>query len=401
MATRRKVAFIVISILVILLIVGIASYLYLKPKTTSSQETRTSRVELIVGGATFPYYQIERWINLFTRKYPNITIVYNPVGSGKGIANFKAGLYVIAFHDPPLPPKDWEEITRMYGPVLQCPTVAGAVVIIYNIPGIRGTLNLTGQLLADIFMGKVKDWCSPKVLEYNPGLRPVCSKIRRAPITVVVRHEASGTTLIFTTYLSIISREFNKTVGAGFLPHWSRAWNKYGAHGVEAKGNFGVAETVRKTPFSIGYVEWSYAIFTNLTTAAVQNPLGEFVKPTRESILKALEGAIRQGVLQKYNPLSNLFREGEVAWFLNVKARGAYPIVALSHLTVRLHYSKTELPVAVAVYRFLKFIWVGPYSNSTIKGYLPVPYKLRERCFDALRRNMLVDGTPVRDIVHN
>ncbi len=396
MSAKRKI---MLAVIIAVIVAGVAAYVCLRPAKTSTPAMK--KVELTVGGATFPYYQIERWISLFEKKYPNVTITYNPVGSGKGIANFKAGLYVIAFHDPPLPPSDWKEIRELYGPILQCPTVAGAVVIIYNIPGLKGVLNLTGPLLADIFMGKIKDWCSPKILKYNPGLKLVCSRVRSAPITVVVRHEASGTTLIFTAYLSMVSQEFNHTVGVGFLPNWSAAWNKYGARGVEAKGNFGVAESVRKTPFSIGYVEWSYAIFANLTPAAVQNPLGEFVIPTRESIMRALEAAVKSGILSKYNPLGDLYKLGEVYWFLNVKAHDAYPIVALSHLTVRLHYKRSELLVAVAIYRFLKFIWIGPYSNSTIKGYVPVPYELREKCFETLRDNMVVDGTPIWKIVRN
>jgi len=396
--TKRKLLLAVLAIAAALACAGIVMYMYSKPSTPSSSP---GKVELIVGGATFPYYQIQYWISKFSKLYPNITIRYDAVGSGKGIANFKVGLYVIAFHDPPLPSKSWKEIRELYGPILQCPTVAGAIVVIYNIPGIRGTLNLTGPLLAEIFMGKIKDWCSPEILRYNPGLEPVCSRVKSAPITVVVRHEASGTTLIFTTYLSMVSPEFNRTVGVGFLPDWSKAWSKYGAHGLKEKGNFGVAETVKKTPFSIGYVEWSYAIFTNLTMASIQNPLGEFVYPTRESIERALEGAIRLGVLDKYNPLADLYGLGEVRWFLNVREHGAYPIVALSHLTVKLRYSKKERDTAIAIYRFLKFIWVGPYSNETIKGYVPVPYKLREKCFEVLRSSMTVDGVPISKLVSN
>ncbi len=359
-------------------------------------------VTLKIGGATFPAIQfLSEWIPKFTKRY-HIDVNYAQVGSGAGISGFLNGLYDIALHDPPMPSYDWEHAVREYGPILECPDVVGSVVIIYNIPGLRGTLNLTGPLLADIFLGKIRNWCDKSILKYNPGLVPLCKERHyNMRITVVVRAEASGTTYIFTTYLSLVSQDFNKTIGPSFLPDWEKAWMKY-AHtiiGVKARRNAGVAATVLQTPGSIGYVEWSYAITRNLTVAALQNPLGQFIKPTAKSIMTALEGAIERGVLKKFNPLADLARLGVVKWFLNVPVKGAYPIVSFSFLSVRLHYPKSELNKALAIYYFLKFIWIE--DPHYVKGYLPLPKELRELCFNALKQHMMVGNEPITKFAKN
>ncbi len=370
--------------------------------TTTTTATTKSTVILNIGGATFPAIQfLSEWIPKFRQKY-HIEVEYSQVGSGAGIAGFLSGLYDIALHDPPMPSYDWEKAVQEYGPILECPDVVGSVAIIYNIPGLRGTLNLTGPLLADIFLGKITNWCNRKILKYNPGLVPICEKNNfNIPIRVVVRAEASGTTYIFTTYLSLVSKDFNETIGPSFLPDWESAWMKY-AHtiiGEKAKRNAGVALTVMQTKWSIGYVEWSYAVNKHLPVAALQNPLGQFVKPTAETIMNALEGAIKMGVLKKFNPLADLAKLGVVKYFLNVPAKDAYPIVSFSFLTVRLHYPRSELSKALAIYYFLKFIWIE--DPHYVKGYLPVPKEIRELCFNALRQHMMVGNEPITKFAKN
>ncbi len=402
---NRKV--IIGSIIAIVVIAGIVygflSYTGGRKTTTVSNVTNPALASLLkIGGATFPAIQFtEEWIPKFESKY-HVEVEYSQVGSGAGIAGFIAGLYDIALHDPPMPPYDWEKAVHEYGPILECPTVVGSVVVIYNIPGLEGTLNLTGPVLADIFLGKITNWCNKNILRYNPGLEPICKKHNYdIPIRVVVRAEASGTTYIFTTYLSLVSKDFAQEIGPSFKPNWEAVWlrNAHRIIGTKAPRNAGVARIVMSTKYAIGYVEWSYALFQHLPVAALQNPLGQFVKPTAESIIKALEGAIKLGVLKKFDPLKDLAKLGVVKWFMNVPANGAYPIVSFSFLTVRLHYPRSQLGKALAIYYFLKFIWIE--DPHYVKGYLPVPKEIRELCFNALRTHMMIDNEPITKFAKN
>ncbi|NPA23152.1 MAG: phosphate ABC transporter substrate-binding protein PstS [Crenarchaeota archaeon] len=407
--TKGKQIGIIVGIIVAIIVIASAAYLITRP-STSSQASKSSAppsslsVTIRVGGATAPMYQINYWIKVTEQKYPNITIVYDAVGSGKGIAGFLEGIYDIALHDPPMPTRQWEQAYKEYGPLLECPDVGGAVVIIYNIPHFHGIINLTGPLIADIFMGKITSWCDREILKYNPGLAKICEKYGTdIPIRPIVRREASGTTFIFVTYLTLVSSEFRtimekqyneKGPFAFFLPDWQSIWVRYThnpAYGLSAKGNYGIASTVKTTPGAIGYVEWSYAIFNNLTTARIMNKAGRFVAPTYGNIEAAFENAAKILEQAHFNPLTDLWKEKTYEKILNPPGINSYPIIFFSHLTIKLHYK--DLAKAIGIYRFLSIVW--SLHNHYVKGYIPVPVSIREICLNAMRSHMTVNGVPI------
>ncbi len=410
---KGKYVGIIIGIIVAIIVIATASYFITRHPKISRPSGKPSppppsSVTIRVGGATAPMYQINYWIRVLEKKYPNITVVYDAVGSGKGIAGFLEGIYDIALHDPPMPTRQWEQAYKEYGPLLECPDVGGAVVIIYNIQGFHGILNLTGPLIANIFMGKIRNWCNSQILRYNPGLVKICKENKyNIPIRPVVRREASGTTFIFVTYLTLVSSEFRTIMEkqyklrgpfAYFLPNWQSIWVKYAhnpAYGLSAKGNFGIASTVKSTPGAIGYVEWSYAIFNNLTAARIMNRDGKFVSPTYENIEAAFENAAK--ILEKihFNPLSDLWKEKTYEKILNPPGPHSYPIIFFSHLTIKLHYR--NLAKAIGIYRFLSIVWA--LHNHYVKGYIPVPVSIREICLNTMRTNMTVNGIPITHYV--
>jgi len=409
---KRKYVGIAIGIIIAIIVIGIAAYLATSHRPSSARSSSStqiaSSVTIRIGGATAPMYQINYWIHVLEHKYPNITIVYDAVGSGKGIAGFLEGIYDIALHDPPMPTKQWEEAYKEYGPLLECPDVGGAVVIIYNIPHFHGIINLTGPLIAEIFMGKIRNWCSREILQYNPGLEKVCKESgNNIPIRPVVRREASGTTFIFVTYLTLVSPEFRSIMEsqykqrgalAFFLPDWQSIWVKYAhnpAYGLSAKGNFGIASMVKTTPGAIGYVEWSYAIFNNLITARIMNRDGNFVAPTYDNIEAAFKNAAKILEQSHFNPLSDLWKEKTYEKILNPPGPNSYPIIFFSHLTIKLHYE--NLAKAIGIYRFLSIVWA--IHNHYVKGYIPVPVTIREMCLNAMRSHMTVNGVPITHYV--
>ncbi len=411
---KKKYVGIAIGIIIAIIVIGVAAYLATSHKTsptkTSAPSQIASSVTIRIGGATAPMYQINYWIHVLEHEYPNITVVYDAVGSGKGIAGFLEGIYDIALHDPPMPTKQWEEAYKEYGPLLECPDVGGAVVIIYNIPHFHGVINLTGPLIADIFMGKIRNWCNREILRYNPGLIEICKESgNNIPIRPVVRREASGTTFIFVTYLTLVSPEFRSIMEsqykqrgplAYFLPNWQSIWIKYAhnpAYGLSAKGNFGIASMVKTTPGAIGYVEWSYAIFNNLTTARIMNRDGRFVAPTYENIEAAFKNAAKILEQAHFNPLSDLWKEKTYEKILNPPGANSYPIIFFSHLTIKLHYK--NLAKAIGIYRFLSIVWA--IHNHYVKGYIPVPVTIREICLNAMKTHMTVNGVPITHYVRS
>ncbi len=404
-----KTQYILITILVVAVVLGIAIYLYTAHSVKQVEKApQRSSIVIRIGGATAPMYQIEKWISILEKRYPNITVIYDAVGSGKGIAGFLEGIYDIALHDPPMPTQQWEEAYRKYGPLLECPDVGGAVVLIYNIPGISGTLNLTGEIIANIFIGKIRNWCNKEILRYNKGLIKTCKDHHYyIPIIPVVRREASGTTFIFVTYLTIVSNTFRKIMRiqyskrgpmAYFRPDWSSIWREYAhtiAYGIYASGNYGIASTVKRTPGSIGYVEWSYAIFSNLNMARILNRYGNFVYPSYRNIVEAFENAAEILRKEKFNPLGDLWKEKIFEKILNPPGNDSYPIIFFSHLTVKLYY-KNPLK-AIAVYRFLSVVW--SMNNTYVRGYIPVPKSIRSICLSTFIRYARVDNRSLTSFI--
>jgi phosphate transport system substrate-binding protein len=226
--------------------------------------------ELTGAGATFPYPLYSKMFDVYSKEY-GVRVNYQAIGSGGGIRQLINKTVDFGGSDAIM---GEEEAKAAGAPVLHIPTCAGAVVITYNLPG-SPDIRLTPELIADIFLGKIKKWEDPRIAAANPGFKPAA-----LPITVVHRSDGSGTTNIFSDYLSKVSKEWKEKVGAGTALNWPV--------GLGAKGNPGVAGLVKQTPGSFGYVELIYALQNKMPYATLKNKSGAFVKPTLASTSTAM-----------------------------------------------------------------------------------------------------------------
>src|SRR5262249_45595146 len=225
-------------------------------------------------GATFPNPIYSKWFSEYNKMHPNVQINYQPIGSGGGIRQLSAGT---VFFGATAGPMTNDQILAAGFRILHIPTVLGGVVPIYNIPG-TGELRFTGQVLADIYLGKITVWNDAAIRNLNPGV-----SLPGDPITVVHRSDGSGTSYIFCDYLSKLSPQWRQTVGVATSVNWPA--------GVGAKGNEGVAGLVKQTPGAIGYVELIYALGNKISYGAVQNSAGEFVRASTETVSNAAAAA--------------------------------------------------------------------------------------------------------------
>ncbi len=224
-------------------------------------------------GATFPYPIYAKWAAAY-KSATGVGLNYQSIGSGGGIKQIKARTVTFGASDMPLTPKDLDE-----SGLIQFPTVVGGVVPVYNLPGIRaGAVNFDGPTLAAIYMGKISRWNDPAIAKLNPGV-----PLPATNITAVHRSDGSGTTFIFTNYLSQISDDWKKNVGAATSVEW--------AGGIGAKGNEGVAGNVTQTVGAIGYVEYAYVIQNKLSYAKMINREGKLIAPQASAFAAAAAGA--------------------------------------------------------------------------------------------------------------
>ena len=222
-------------------------------------------------GATFPAPIYQKWFGDYKAGHPAVQINYQPIGSGGGIRQLTEGTVDFGASDMPMTD---EQLKAMKVKPLHFPTVMGAVVLSYNIPGVTATLKLTPELIAGIFLGNIGKWDDAKIKSANPGVT-----LPSKSIEVVHRSDGSGTSFVFTDYLSKVSPEWKTKVGANTSVQWPA--------GLGGKGNDGVAGLVKQTPNSIGYVELIYAVQNKMAFADVQNAAGKFVKPSFEGITAA------------------------------------------------------------------------------------------------------------------
>jgi phosphate transport system substrate-binding protein len=234
-----------------------------------------SQTQINAAGATFPNPIYSKWFSEYHKARPDIQINYQPIGSGGGIRQLLAGTVDFGASDGPMTD---EQLAQAKQKILHIPTVLGAVVPAYNIPGFNGELKFTGEVLANIYLGKITMWNDPAIAKLNPGV-----KLPGDTIVVNHRSDGSGTTFIFTDYLSTISPEWKSVVGKGTSVKWPV--------GLGGKGNEGVAGNIRQMPGAIGYVELIYAVQNNIPYGVVQNKAGSFVKATLESTTAAAASA--------------------------------------------------------------------------------------------------------------
>jgi phosphate transport system substrate-binding protein len=245
--------------------------------TASSTPSSSGSVDLTGAGATFPYPLYSKWFSEYARR-TGVKINYQSIGSGGGIRQLSEGTVDFGASDSPM--SDAEMQKAKGGPIIHIPTVLGAVVVTYNLPGISAPINLTARAIADIFSGRITKWSDTRITSLNPGVT-----LPGTDILVVHRSDGSGTSYIFTDYLSKAVPAWNSSVGKGKEVKWPA--------GLGAKGNEGVAGQVKQTPGAIGYVELAYAKQNRLATAAVTNKAGKAVQASVPAVTAAAAGVAR------------------------------------------------------------------------------------------------------------
>jgi len=266
-------------------------------------------------GATFPNPIYSKWFDEYHKKYSNLQINYQSIGSGAGIKQVTEGTVDFGATDGPMSDEQLKAYQDKHGSgILHFPTVLGAVVPTYNIPGVDTSLNFTPEALAGIFLGKVTKWNDPIIAGANKGV-----KLPDADIVVVHRADGSGTTYCWTDYLSKVSEEWKTKVSKGTSPNWPV--------GLGGKGNEGVTGTVKNTPNSIGYVELIYAEANKIPYGSVKNAAGTFVKASLASVSAAAAGAAKD--------MPDDFRVS----ITNAAGKDAYPISTFTWLLIPQKFS--------------------------------------------------------------
>ena len=226
-------------------------------------------------GATFPYPIYSKWFSEYHKIHPDVEINYQSIGSGGGIRQVTEGTVDFGASDMPMTDAQLKEAeTKLHTKIYNLPTVLGAVVPAYNIPGITGEVKFTPDVLADIFLGKISSWNDPALAKANPDV-----KFPNQEIIVVHRSDGSGTTFIWTDYLSKVSADWKGQVGSGTSVKWPK--------GLGGKGNEGVAGSIRQLSGSIGYVELIYALQNKITYGSIRNAAGTFLKASLEGVTAA------------------------------------------------------------------------------------------------------------------
>jgi phosphate transport system substrate-binding protein len=297
-------------------------------------------------GATFPYPIYSKWFDEYAKVDPSVRFNYQSIGSGGGQKQILAQTVDFGASDGPMSD---DNLGKAPGKLLHIPTVAGADVVAYNLPG-NPALKFDADTIAGIFLGQIKKWNDPKITALNPGV-----KLPDQEIVVVHRSDGSGTTYIWTDYLSKISAEWKSKVGTNTSVNWPT--------GIGGKGNEGVAGQIKQTPGAIGYVELIYAVQNKMPYADVKNSAGEFVKPTLESVTAALATA----------EIPDDFRFS----MTNAPGKDAYPIAGATWLLV--YQQQKDAAKGKKMVEFLR--WAAKDGEKMAKDllYAPLPDNLQQR----------------------
>lgn len=327
----------VVSALAVVAVLAIAGCAPKKGTTTVS----TAKVQITGAGSTFVYPLMSRWSSEYA-KLTGVQVNYQSIGSGGGIQQFKEGTIDFGATDVAVSEEEEKSFTR---PFVQFPVVAGTEAVVYNLPGVTQHLNLTPAVLADIFLGKIKKWNHPRIAQLNPGVQ-----LPDMDIVVVHRSDGSGTTYIFTDYLSTVSKEWEQKVGRGKSVSWPA--------GVGGKGNEGVTGQVKQLPGAIGYVELSYAVQNNLTFAAIQNAAGRFVLPGKDTGEEATRVAVER--------LKQDIRSSAV----NMPGENSYPITGFVY--VLLDKQPKDMAKAAEMKKFFEWVLKDGQKIATELDYVPL-----------------------------
>jgi phosphate transport system substrate-binding protein len=304
-----------------------------------------SEVRLTGAGATFPYPIYSKWMIEYTRARPNVEINYQSIGSGGGIRQFMDRTVDFGGTDGPMADS---QITAIRGNVLHIPTVLGAVVPVYTLPGVTAQLRFTPEVLAGIFLGQITKWNDSRITAVNPGVR-----LPDRDVIVVHRSDGSGTTYVWVDYLAKVSPEWQRRVGRGTAVNWPV--------GLGGRGNEGVASTVRRTPGAIGYVELVYALQNRMPVGLVRNRAGQFIEASIPSTTAAAAGAM--GTIRDDTD----FRVS----ITNPDGAGAYPIASFTWILI-----PRQAPDMARARAMMEFLWWATHDGQRFAealGYAPLP----------------------------
>jgi phosphate transport system substrate-binding protein len=306
-------------------------------------------------GATFPYPMYSKWFSEYNKLHPDVQINYQSIGSGGGIRQVLNGTVDFGASDGPMSD---EQLAQAKTKILHIPTVMGAVVPAYNVPGVSGEIKFTPEALAGIYLGKITAWNDPAIAKANPGL-----KLPNQPIIAIYRSDGSGTTFIFTDYLSKVSKDWANTVGKGTSVKWPI--------GMGGKGNEGVAGQVRQLQGSIGYVELIYAVQNNISYGSVRNAAGNFVKATLDGVTEAAASAQKM-------PAD--FRVS----ITNAPGKTAYPISSFTWLLIPVQAKDPKNGKIIS--DFLNWMVTDGQKLTSQLSYAPLPETVAEKVKVAIKQ---------------
>jgi phosphate transport system substrate-binding protein len=321
------------KILAIVLLIGISA-------------TASAQMMINGAGATFPYPIYSKWFDEYAKVDPSVRFNYQSIGSGGGQKQILAQTVDFGASDGPMSD---DNLAKAPGKLLHIPTVAGADVVAYNLSG-NPALKFDADTIAGIFLGQIKKWNDPKITALNAGVT-----LPDREIVVVHRSDGSGTTYIWTDYLSKISPEWKKKVGTNTSVNWPT--------GIGGKGNEGVAGQIKQTPGAVGYVELIYAVQNKMPYAEVRNAAGEFVKPTLESVTAALATA----------DIPDDFRFS----MTNAPGKDAYPIAGATWLLV--YQQQKDAAKGKKLVEFLKWSLTDGEKMAKDLQYAPLPESVQQR----------------------
>jgi phosphate transport system substrate-binding protein len=314
-----------------------------------------AQTQLNGAGATFPYPMYSKWFSEYNKLHPDVQINYQSIGSGGGIRQVLNGTVDFGASDGPMTD---EQLKEAKVKIIHIPTVLGAVVPAYNVPGISGEIKFTPEALAGIFLGKIQKWNDPALTQANPGV-----KFPDKAIVVVHRSDGSGTTFIFTDYLSKVSKEWESTVGKGTSPKWPV--------GLGGKGNEGVAGQIRQLEGSIGYIELIYAVENKITYGSVKNAAGNFVKASLESVTEAAASS---------QSMPADFRVS----ITNAPGKTAYPISSFTWLLIPEQAQDPKKGKIIA--DFLEWMVTSGQKMTNQLSYAPLPANVAEKVKAAIKQ---------------
>ena len=392
---------------IMLLPQGTGIFAQVQPPAQLSQQQ--GQVTINGAGATFPFPLIDEWRVEYQNVNPGVSINYQSIGSGGGIKQFTEKTVDFGASDAPL---SANETQALPGPAVHIPETIGSVVAAYNINGVpEKGLKLTGPVLADIFLGGITTWNDPMIQELNPDLT-----LPAENIVVVHRSDGSGTTFVWTSYLDAVSPQWSQRVGAGKSVEWPV--------GLGAPGNEGVSTTIASTPNSIGYVELSYALTTDMDYAFIQNMGGNFVEPSLSSTEAAVVGATSSGGgtntnitasnnstgtttyatgtqnMTSQNTTSVSLPAGSESWesvsLLNAPGAQSYPIASFSYILLYQDLSTNidSMEKAKALVDFVQWAITDGQQFAPELGYVPLPDSVQQHNMQTLG-SLTFQGQPV------